>query len=132
MSDVTDAQGHIVNLINTRQFSFEDGMFTWNSIQWPGNIRMVVSLCGTIAVIYINNGSFPPGVSIVPWVDINEIVHYLAVADIQNMTMSYFNFLGLVQANSRTHKANVRALTDVAAILAYDFTTGWPDPTVQY
>lgn len=127
--DVTTAQEYLVDQVDAYRNSIMTAYFTFDGTQWDCDADDVRNLMGINILSVLNGGNLPPGTV---WRDAYNN-NYPATAQFMGGMAASFLTFGVLNYNaSWTHKANIRALTDTNAVLAYNYTTGWPDPTVQH
>ncbi len=119
---VTCAQTYVRTLINNyRDQVLNSGYTDPNGITWSSKPVDIQNLTGIITLISVG---VLTGDQI--WRDNNNVNHTMTLAQLVALAGGFAEFQTLCYQTSWTHKANIEALTTVAAVLAYDYTTGWP------
>ncbi len=78
----------------------------------------------------LNGGNLPPGFQ---WRDYYNNMNTVTGTNMAMMFAAGATFVSLSYSASWTHKSNIQAMMDPAAVLAYDYQSSlWPDPNTQY
>lgn len=126
---VADAREYMIDRVDAHRNSLITGFFTFAGTQWDADADDTRNLMGINLLSVLNGGNLPPGTM---WRDRYNNNFPATAMFMGGMAASFLTF-GVINYNvSWVHKANIRALTDTAAVMNYDYTTGWPDPMVQH
>ena len=104
--------------------------FTWNGDTWDCNLTSKQNIIGTCVLALANGGNLPAGTV---WRDYSNVNVPVTGSDMIHMGIAMFSFLSGNYQVAWAHKTNVRALTTVEAVLAYDYqSTLWLNPNTEY
>jgi len=124
-----EAQEDMCDLVDARRTALTNGFFTFNGTQWNCDYDSTRNLMGVNILILLNSGVCPPGLT---WVDMYNNSVPASTPLLAGMAEEFLKLGVTAYEASWAHKANIRALTSTASVLAYDFAdTLWPNPMVQ-
>lgn len=103
--------------------------FVWNGHRYDSDPTSMTNITGTCTFILQNGGQVPPGFA---WRDYDNINVPVTGSDMQAIGNALMAFTFTCYQVDWYHKANVMALTDVNAILSYNYQVGWPNVTLSY
>ena len=125
-----EAQEYMCDLVDAKRATIVAGFFTYSGTQWACDYESTRNLIGVNILSMLNGGNLPPGIT---WRDYyNNNHNNVTGAFMGGMAAAMLTFGTIAYQVSWYHKSNIRALTSSAAVLAYDFSGGWPDPMVQH
>ncbi len=125
-----EAAEYMCDLVDAKRAAVVGGFFTYSGTQWACDYESTRNLIGVNILSMLNGGNLPPGVT---WRDYyNNNYPNVTPAFMGGMAAAMLTFGTIAYQASWYHKANIRALTSTAAVLAYNFSAGWPDPMVQH
>lgn len=115
-------QDLVCNNIDVKRNQVLTGGYTdAGSILWDTGQEDIQNLAGVCTLIAC--GAITSSVT---WRDANNVNHTLTPTELITLAGGMAVFTQTVYGVGWYHKANVNALTDVASVLAYDFSAGWP------
>ena len=108
--------------VNTyREEKISAGYTDPNTVTWsttPTDIQNINAICTLIALSVVTTDQ--------TWRDANNVNHTMTTTELVTLAGQLGAFVSANYTTSWTHKANIDALTTEADIMAYDYTTGWP------
>lgn len=119
---VTCAQNYMrIQINNYRNLILSSGYTDSNGITWSTAAVDIQNLAGVVSLISVGivTGNQT-------WRDDNNVNHTMTPAQLVALAAEIGGFTAAVYQVSWTHKSNIEALTSASAVLAYDYTTGWP------
>ncbi len=117
------------DLVDAKRAAITAGYFTFSGTQWNCDYDSTRNLMGINILSILGGGSLPAGLT---WRDMYNNSYPASPAFMGGLAEEFFTLAVAAYNASWTHKANIRALTSTAAVLAYDFKdTLWPNPNTQ-
>ena len=131
---LAEAQTKVCLQIDDFLTSYNNGYFTFMGHQWDCNTTSKTNIVGTCVLALANGGNLPAGAV---WRDYANVNVPVTGQFMIGIGVQMFTFLSGNYNISWIHKQNVRALTTVDAVLAYDYdgdtaSPAWLDPNVQH
>ncbi len=126
---LVQAKSTITDAISAYRVSLIGNYCTFAGAQWDTGPTSISNINGIITIGLLNGGQLPPGQQ---WRDYNNNMVDVSFEYMAGLAVNVAKFAQATYAASWQHKANVAALTDTTAVLAYDYeSTLWPDPNME-
>lgn len=104
-------------------------VFIYSGNTWGAKLADTAALSQALVYGLINSNTLPAGFV---WLDQSLTAHSFTFTTLVALSNGMGTFLTALVAVYYTHIANINALTVASDVWAYDITTGWPDPTIDY
>jgi hypothetical protein len=125
-----DSINKVINWISDYRTAHTSDFFTYQSHKWDCDSRSVTNISGAVTIALMNGGNLPGGFQ---WRDYDNNMVDVTGAYMCGMAASYMTFVTASYIASWQHKGTVAALTDIAGVQEYEYTSSlWPDPNTQY
>ncbi len=115
-------QASTCDLVDAYRQQIQYGGYTdSSSTEWdsaPDDIANLSGICTLIACGAVTTSQ--------TWRDANNVNHTLTPTQLVTLGAELAVFAATCYGVAWTHKGNINALTDVASVQSYDYTTGWP------
>ena len=99
-----------------------EGTFVWNGHTIVGDSTSRQNITGLASAV-ANNVPLPAGFT---WTDATGLPIPMTKTDVISLGATTMGWVDMIYKNAQKHAGAVQMLTSISAIVAYDYSTGWP------